>query len=229
MKVTLIKKIKNASDVFSFVFKPENPVEWKAGQYIFYKIPHPNPDNRGIIRHFTISSAPYEKNLMLTTRFPQGRISTFKQALNNLAIGSEIETLSMGGDFIVENPDKNYVFITGGIGITPYRSILLDLAQKNFINNIILLYVNRNEEIIFKDEFDALTEKHSGLKIKYIIEPERINVDSIKKEVPDFLKYNFYVSGTELMVAAIRKILIGMQINNEQVKSDFFPNYTENL
>jgi len=226
MQVTLVKKINNAIDVRSFVFKPQKTFKWKAGQYIFYEIKHSNPDERGIVRHFSISSAPYEKNLMLTTRFSQGRVSTFKQALDNLAIGDKVRAFSLGGEFTLENPKERYVFIAGGIGITPYRSILMDLAHKNSLKEITLLYANRDKEIIFRDELDKLMQENSGLKISYVIEPERIGAELIKKEVPDFSERNFYISGTKSMVDALGKIIQNMGIKNNAVKLDFFPGYS---
>ena len=78
MKVELIKKIKEAEDSFSFIFKPEKEIFWKPGKFIFYEIPHKDPDSRGIKRHFTISSAPYEKYIMLTSKFDFKKGSSFR-------------------------------------------------------------------------------------------------------------------------------------------------------
>ncbi len=60
MKVELLEKYREAEDIMSFIFKPLESFEWKAGQFIYYKIPHEDPDSRGIMRHFTIASAPHE-------------------------------------------------------------------------------------------------------------------------------------------------------------------------
>ena len=69
MELILIKKIKETRDSFSFVFKPEKKIYWKPGQCIFFKVPHENPDDRGITRPFSISSAPFEKEIMITSKF----------------------------------------------------------------------------------------------------------------------------------------------------------------
>ena len=98
MKLELLEKISETEDVISFIFKPLESLEWKAGQFVYYKIPHKNPDNRGIIRHFTIASAPHEKHIRLTTRFFYEGGSSFKKALNTLEIGSQVDTFEIEGE-----------------------------------------------------------------------------------------------------------------------------------
>src|SRR4030042_5259503 len=159
MKVTLIEKIQETKDIYSFIFKPEKQVTWEAGQHIFLKIPHPNPDNRGVIRHFTISSAPFEKNISITSRFDIEKGSSFKKALLKLKTGSTIEAYNLRGNFTIKDLKARYAFIAGGIGITPYRSILLDLSNKNNSVNIILIYGNKDQNIVFKDTLDSIESK----------------------------------------------------------------------
>src|SRR3989344_3471118 len=133
MILTFFEKKQETKDVMSFKFKTDEPLSWQPGQYLFYTLPNDGPDNRGVTRYFTISSAPFEKIVIITTRIslPAGRqvmpSSTFKKSLLNLKIGEKIEASGPDGDFTVENHKKNYIFIAGGIGITPFRSILLDL------------------------------------------------------------------------------------------------------
>jgi len=80
MKLTLRTIKQEASDIFSFIFTPERPLRWKAGQYLHYILKHQKPDDRGVERYFSIASAPQEERVMLTTRFaPKG--SSFKKAL----------------------------------------------------------------------------------------------------------------------------------------------------
>jgi len=69
MKFTLSAPKQEANDTFSFIFAPEQPLQWKAGQLLRYVLNHPNPDDRGVERFFSIASAPHEKHVMLTTRF----------------------------------------------------------------------------------------------------------------------------------------------------------------
>src|SRR5450756_2841841 len=86
-------------------------------------------DDRGSDRWFTIASAPYEKHVMLTTRFAAKESSTFKQTLKALKPGDTVEISDLDGDFTVDDPQQHYVFIAGGIGITPFRAILKQAAH----------------------------------------------------------------------------------------------------
>ncbi len=227
MQVELIKKIKESEDSFSFVFKPEKEVHWEPGQFIFYKIPHKNPDSRGIKRHFTISSAPYEKNLMLTAKFDFKNGSSFKRALYNLKLGSQIEAFDIRGKLVVKDINKRLVFIAGGIGITPYRSILLSLVHIGISANITMLYGNKNKDIIFKDILDKLESNNDWLDINYIIEPQLIDSDVIKRNVSDIYHSAYYISGPPNMVKIIKSILLGMKIDQKNIVVDYFSGYVD--
>src|SRR5580698_9008846 len=119
MKLKLAAKKTESAGVVSFIFKPEEPLMWKAGQFLHYVLNHAPTDDRGSDRWFTIASAPYERHVMLTTRLASKKSSTFKNTLKALKIGDDIEVSDMDGDFIVSDPKKHCVFIAGGIGITP--------------------------------------------------------------------------------------------------------------
>jgi glycine betaine catabolism B len=112
MKFTLSATKQEANDTFSLIFAPEQPLQWKAGQLLRYVINHPNPDDRGVERFFSIASAPYEKDVMLTTRFVP-KSSSFKKALKNLRRGDAIEADDLEGDFVVDDSKKTFVFIAG--------------------------------------------------------------------------------------------------------------------
>jgi len=187
LKLELIEKRQETKDVFSFIFEPSKPVSWQAGQYALYKIPHDNPDDRGDSRIFTISSPSYQKKIMLTTRFFFEESSSFKKALFSKNIGDFVEILRIQGHFIVEKPDDNLVFIAGGIGITPFNSILLELGRVKKIKDIIMVYSNKNKEsVIFKDTINGLEEKNPGLNVKYIYSPQRCDKEYVEKTILDF-------------------------------------------
>lgn len=133
MGLTLLEKHPEAGDATSFIFKPETPLVWQAGQFLHYNLLHQNPDERKAERYFTIASAPFEQNIWLTTRHME-KGSSFKAALFALPIGGNIEANGPEGDFVVNDLAREFIFIAGGIGITPYRSILLDLDQRGRIS-----------------------------------------------------------------------------------------------
>src|SRR5438105_1443140 len=174
MKLTLAEMRPEASDVTSFLFEPEGDLEWQAGQYLRYTLPHPDEDERGVQRYFTASSAPHERHVRVTTRRAAERGSTFKRALFALEPGTTVEADAPAGSFTIDEPEGEYVLIAGGIGITPFRSILADLAHRGKRLDGKLIYASRNDEIVFRDELDELA-RAVGLAIRYLVTPERID------------------------------------------------------
>lgn len=226
LRLKLIKKKAEAPNTNSFLFQPEQPLNWKAGQFLRYRIEDPNPDNRRVDRFFTIASAPHEGHVMLTTKFVPGDGSTFKKDLQNMKIGDYIEATPPSGSFTIEDPNKEYVFLAGGIGITPFRSILMDLDHKGAPINVTLLYANKIPEVTFKTELEELSKKHPLFKIIYIIDPQKIDEEFINKKIPDYMQKTFYVSGPEPMVEAMEQMLYKMGLKEERVVRDYFPGYT---
>ena len=225
MQLTLIRKREETENVVSFFFTSAEPIRWQAGQFLHYTLPHQNPDSRGVERWFTIASAPHEEHIMLTTRF-SAQSSTFKTTLRAMQIGDIIEADSPEGDFVITDATKDFVFIAGGIGITPYRSIILDLDRRNEPINILLLYANRTHDIVFRNELDAIARKTKTFRVRYSIEPERIDENFIRGASYDFRKPLYYVSGPEPMVQAFERMLWNMQIPKDKTIRDYFPGYS---
>ncbi len=224
MKLKLIDRHPEASDVITFIFQPEQPLNWQAGQYLHYTLPHPDPDDRGIERWFTIAAASHEGHVQITTRFNSQRSSSFKAALKELKVGDEIEADGPEGDFTVEDPNRHYVFIAGGIGITPFRAILSDLDHHGADIDVTLLYGNSSHEVTFAAELDALAAKHPKFKIETIFMPQQIDEATIKA-LPDYAAQTYYISGPEPMVKAIATMLEGLGVPKAQLKLDDFPGY----
>lgn len=227
MNLKLIKKKEEAKFVYSFFFSPESNLTWKAGQFLRYTIPDPNCDQRQSYRYFTIASSPFEKDIMLTTKFAPDDGSTFKKDLRMLSTGDNIEAAGPGGDFVIENPSENYCFIAGGIGITPFRSILLDLDFRKLPVNVALLYANRTPDFIFKQELEEIKSRHPEFKIHYFVDPQRIDAEAIRQTINDLRSPIYYISGPEPMVEAFEAILYKMGVPKDKVKRDYFPGYTE--
>jgi ferredoxin-NADP reductase len=117
------------------------------------------------------------------------------------------------------------VFIAGGIGITPFRAILLDLDHNRKPLNIQLLYANRNNDFPYRKELEALQQRHPKFRIDYVVSPNRLDEKTIAKLVPDMNKPVFYVSGPEPMVESLDKTLKKLGISKKRIKNDFFPGY----
>ncbi len=224
MKLHLVQRKTLLPDVECFVFKPTEPVTWQAGQYCHYVLHHEPTDTRGSDRWFTISSAPFEDIITITTRFAE-KSSSFKQVLRGLQHGETIEISNVSGRFVVDDVAKEYVFIAGGIGITPFHAILKQLDHEKKQIKVTLLYANRDTNIIYKDELDKLAQKHQQFSWHAIISPKRIDDKKIRELAPDIKTSYFYISGPEPMVEGIQKTLFGMNVAENHIKLDSFPGY----
>lgn len=225
MKLKLVATRQETKDVKSFIFQPEQPLSWQAGQYLYYSLPHQDEDDRKDKRWFTNSAAPSEGHVMITTRFTPDTGSSFKKALFSLPIGTEIEAEEPEGDFVVDDPNKDYIFIAGGIGITPYRSILTEAAAKGQSLRVHLLYAYRSDDIPFRQELDSMAAKNPQLKIDYIVNPQKINDDVLKEALAQTPEAIVYVSGPEPMVEDLKDTLMKLGVEEDRIKTDYFPGY----
>ena len=224
MSVTLTLKEKEhlTDNIWAFRFMPSEPQTWIAGQYMSVDLPHENPDGKGTKRWFTISSAPFEHFMQITTRVTD---SSFKQALSNLPIDASLDLLDQPhGIFTWQETTKPLVFIAGGIGITSFRSILRQRAHDNLPLNAHLIYANRTEDIAFKEELDGYVLKDPDFKLDYVI-GEPLTAARVTELVPDINSSLVYVSGPIPLVAMGNELkLAGLPI--DQFKQDFYPAYT---
>jgi ferredoxin-NADP reductase len=225
MRLKLAAKKIESPGVVSFILKPQEPLTWKAGQFLHYVLNHAPTDDRGSDRWFTIASAPHERHVMLTTRLASEKGSSFKKNLKTLKVGDFIEVSDLDGDFIVSDPRKHYVFIAGGIGITPFRAILNQAAHAGTPLRATLIYANKKKVAAYKAELEAMSRKNPDLKIHYLFNPHRIDKNTVKKIVPDLKKPLFYISGPEPMVEDVGKMLQQMGVRQNQIKQDWFPGY----
>lgn len=224
MKLRFIRSERVVGDVVSFLFEPEGPLSWKPGQYMHYLLPHDNEDDRGHERWFTNSAAPFEGHVMISTRISE-QSSSFKRALQSLQPGDEIEADGPEGDFTVEDPNQNYIFVAGGIGITPFRSILYDAYNKGINLKVKLLYATRNDDIPFKDELDLFDANNPNMSIEYIVDPKSIDNEMLKQRIDEIENPVVYVSGPKPMVKSFAKDLKELGLAKENIKTDDFPGY----
>ena len=224
MGLELKEKENLVDNVWAFRFEPITPFTWVAGQFIRVELPHDNPDAEGTKRWFTVSSAPYEGIVQITTRVTD---STFKQALAALPIGDRLPLLEKpDGDFVWEDSDKPLVFVAGGIGVTPFRSILKQRTHDHQPLNVTLIYGNRTDAIVFKDEFDRYAAEDSEFNVHYVTGGP-LTTAKLAELVPNLNFSLVYVSGPEPMVEALGDQLKAARLPEAQLKQDFFPNYTE--
>jgi ferredoxin-NADP reductase len=225
MKLYFKESIQREGDVRSFIFEAKDPVSWEAGQFIHYTLEHPEADDRGVERWFTVSSAPSEGDIVITTRINAERSSSFKTALLQLKPGDTIEADAPEGDFVVDDPTQKYVFIAGGIGITPYRSILKEASVQGQQLNVKLIYANRTDEIAFKQELETLRQSNPNLQIDYVVAPRKLDDEMLQQIADENKDALIYVSGPEPMVEDLTDKLTDMGMPKDSVKGDYFPGY----
>jgi ferredoxin-NADP reductase len=232
---TVLEKRQIGSGIVEFIFTQGKTFSFSAGQYMEWTLPHPKTDSRGNRRYFTIASSPTEKNLRLGIRFyPNG--SSFKKAMMAMQQNHRIVGGQISGDFILPKDKKQKLaFIAGGIGVTPFRSMLKYLTDKSETRPVVMFYANkRAEEIVYVDVFNQ-AQKQIGVKMVYTLTEKtsvpsdwkgrvgRIDAQMIKEEMPDFLERIFYLSGPHAMVVSYEEVLHSVGIPEKQIKKDFFP------
>jgi ferredoxin-NADP reductase len=232
-RLRFVRRQHEAENATTFYFEPDSPLAYTAGQYLNYTLPHPNPDNRGTRRSFTLSSFPEEPLLSLTTRLSTPR-SSFKAALSELEPGAELEANGPHGRFVSPQPVRPLALIAGGIGVTPFRSILGDLAARRIRANIVVLYSNGTSDIPFHGFLDGLAASWPELRLVYTVtgpDPSwhgltaRIDGDFIRQQVPDLERTHFFTSGPAGLVEAMRANLAGIGIPRDRITYEAFPGY----
>jgi len=217
-KLKLIRSYDEVDNIRTFVFETGGAT-WLPGQYQTYMLSEVEGNEKAKKRFFTIAAAPSEGEIHISTRVTE---SGFKQALNALQAGDEIEAHDIEGDFLWQD-DETVVLVAGGIGVTPYRSMLLERANTARPLNAHLLYYGRDENFAFRKEFEALAAAHPELTIDYIV-GEMISADTILSHAPEATERTTYLSGPEPMVDAVGEDL---QKRGVTLKQDWFPGYNE--
>ena len=222
--LTLTSKENLADNVWAFRFEADTPISWTPGQFIRIELPHDNPDDEGTKRWFTISSTPHDGYIQITTRVTD---TTFKQALAALPIGGTINLVEQpDGDFVWRESEKPLVFIAGGIGITPFYSMLKARGHSGQPVLATLIYNVRTDDLPFKAEFDEASKRHPEFHVHYVI-GDQLTVDKLTRLVPELALSEVYVSGPEPMVEALGEQLRASGISDQNLHEDFFPYYNK--
>jgi ferredoxin-NADP reductase len=258
IELTLMEKDKvEGTDVMSFKFNKYNGyhdenktlLDYTAGQFAFFDIGEVYNDPKGPIRHFTISSSPTENFIMFSTRI---RDSPYKKRLLTLEKGTKVKVRGPEGQFVLhQDYTKPAVFLSGGIGVTPFRSLIKYATDMQLPVKIIMFDSNRNRNnTLFKKEFDEWATLNKNLKIIYTISEKdqndeqssslstatddwkgeygRINKAMILKYVDTNVLNNsiFYICGPPSMLKAMQILLQeDLKIAKERIKVEEFTGY----
>lgn len=218
MKVIFTGKQPAAEGIETFFFNTNKMPRQQAGQFIELTLPHDDVDNRGPRRWFTLSNAPNEDQLAITTRLSHGG-STFKRTLSQLTPGTELHMAEPMGDFVLpKDPSTPLLFVAGGIGATPFRSIIRQLQLTEESRDIKLLYAASNPQLIaFKDVFSSLGDN-------FIVQTNRLDTQTILQNRQDS-ETRIYLSGPEPMVEVLDRDLKKSGVKSNLIQTDYFPGY----
>jgi len=233
----LHSELRIAPSIIDFIFKPQTKLKYAAGQYIEWTFSHPKTDSRGNRRYFTLSSSPTEEALRIGVKFYENG-SSYKKNLSIIDKSMPIMLTQLAGDFILpKDQDKKLVFIAGGIGITPFRSMLKFLIDTKDKRDIVTFFSNSlAEDIIYKDILED-AERTLSTKTFYTLTnldkiptsweggKGRITSQMIMNNVPDWKERLFYLSGPHSMVTRFESELHKMGVQRTNIKKDFFPGF----
>lgn len=235
----LVRKEIVAEGTMLFRFTKPEGFSFLAGQSIdLTLVDPPETDAEGVTRAYSLCSAPQEKELAIATRM---RDTAFKRVLGSLAPGAPLTFDGPFGSFFLhENARRPAVFLAGGIGITPFRSIILDWAARALPHSLFLFYSNRRpEDAPFLAELQAISRPQFTLiatmtNAEQSAEPwegERGYIDAamVEKHVPRPKEKGdspiYYLAGPLAMVTAMRAMLGGMGVSGDDIRFEEFSGY----
>ncbi|HEY6737205.1 MAG TPA: FAD-dependent oxidoreductase [Candidatus Saccharimonadia bacterium] len=220
-RLRLVRQVSLGARVTEFQFAPERPITFAPGQYLEVTLPHAHPDARGNRRTFSIASAPGDAVLRLGVKFYEPS-SSFKTALRALQPGGHIFASNLGGSFTLPaNPARPLLFVAGGIGITPFRSMAADLVARGEHRDIVLLYLAAPAEQSYGDVFAAA--QPLGLRLVAATDP--YTPEALTQTVPDLASREVYLSGPQAMVDYYKDLLRGRHVPRRRIHTDYFSGY----
>ncbi|MEP6947330.1 MAG: FAD-dependent oxidoreductase [Acidobacteriota bacterium] len=226
-----------AAGTMAFYFEKPEGFTFKAGQFGDYTLVNPSEtDAEGNIRGFSLASAPYEEDIILATRM---RNTAFKRVLGSMEIGTGLVLDAPYGSFTLHNNAKTpAVFLTGGIGVTPVRSIILQAAHDDLGHSIFLFDSNRRpEDAAFLGDLMEAQEKNPNFTfIGTMTEMENstedwdaetgfITKEMLSRYISDISAPIYYLCGPPPMVAAMRGILNGAGVDDDNIRTEEFSGY----
>ena len=231
-KTTLAGRQEIARGTVAFHLKKPEGFTFVAGQAVYVTLPgQKEVDKKGGARTFSIASTPQEPELVIATRMTD---TAFKRCLSGLSAGSPVEIEGPYGDLTLEGETRPAVFLAGGIGITPFRSIILDATAQNPSLDLTLFYSNRCAgDAGFLAELQQLAQQNPRFRLVATMtgvpdcrgERGYISREMIQRHVGDMTKPAFYVAGPPAMVAAMEALLKQAGVKPENIRAEMFAGY----
>lgn len=235
--VKLISRRQVAERTLAFHFEKPAGWEFKAGQAVdMTLLDPPMTDAEGNTRAFSIASAPHEETLMFATRM---RDTAFKRVLGAMPLGEKVKIDGPFGDLTLHNNSaRSAVLIAGGIGITPFRSMVFRAAKEKLPHRIFLFYSNRRpEDAPFLDELRGLEKENPNYKfiptmteleksrLRWSGEAKLINKEMLSKYLKEAASPIYYVAGPPTMVKGLRDLLNKTGVDDDDIRSEEFSGY----
>jgi ferredoxin-NADP reductase len=236
-RMTLVDRQPVASDTMAFWFEPDDGYfEFRAGQHVdlVFANPQQGTENDNF-RTFSLASSPQEKkSIMIATRM---RKTIFKSALQAAALGTKFVVSRSRGSFTLhKDVTRPAVFLAGGIGIAPVRSILQHVAQERLERKLFLFYSNREtDDAAFMEELESLgAQNHNFIFVPTITghstmawpyEKGHINCEMLKRYLLGFTGPVYYIAGPSGMVTAMTSLLNSSGVSEDDMKTEEFGDY----
>ena len=226
-EVTLQRREVIAESTVAFHFQKPAGLEFKAGQSVSIALRDPPAAPNSTRRTFSLVSAPFEPELVVATRVRAA--SAYKQALARLSVGAAVKLTGPLGNMILhEDGARTAVILAGGIGITPFMSMLRQAIHDRLPHRLFLLYSNRSpENAAFLAELEALTQQHDNFRLKATMTTTegRINDKAIRNFVGEAASPIYYLAGPPAFVDSITDALMRLGVTNDQLHSEMFYGY----
>lgn len=235
MKLKERKEI--AKGTMAFLLEKPEGFEFKPGQAMEVKLENPpETDAEGNSRAFSIASAPHEPYVMFATRM---RDTAMKNSLKKIPLGTELQVDGPWGDLKLDTrATRPGVFLAGGIGITPFRSIVLDAAKNKLPHRLWLFYSNRRpEDAAFLEELERAEKENPNFKmIATMTEMEKssrpwrgktgfLDKKMLTEAIGDLSAPIYYIAGPGAMLNAMKKMLLEAGMNEDDVRAEEFAGY----
>ena len=231
-KTTLAGKEEIARGTIAFRLRKPAGFTYAAGQAVYVTLPgQKEADSKGRIRTFSLASAPQEPELVIATRMTD---TAFKRCLADLPAGSPVGIEGPYGDLTLDGGSTPVVFLAGGIGITPFRSMILDAVERGLTRDMTLIYSNRNAaDAAFLSELEQLACSNPRFKLVATMtdaadwQGERgyIARDMIERHVGAVTEPVFYLAGPPALVAAMEALLLKGGVKSGNIRAEMFTGY----
>jgi ferredoxin-NADP reductase len=233
----LLDRVEVAEDTMAFHFEKPPGFDFRPGQSSDLTLVNPpETDSEGNVRTFSIASARFEDRLMFATRM---RETAFKRSLKAMPIGTAVKLEPATGSFTLHKTSaKPAVLLAGGIGITPFFSIVKQAGYERLPHKLYLFYSNRRpEDAPFLEILSNLEKSNPNFRLiatmsdilrskrKWEGETGLIDKAMLSRYVNELWGPVFYIAGPPGMVTEIRKMLLASSVNEDDIRSDEFAGY----